>query len=160
MPSVPYNYANIPFPTDVVNNLANMDNTPVNNPISDYGATLGRVLFYDIDLSQNRTISCASCHLQKFSFSDTARFSRGFNGQLTKRNSMGLIHARFQRNSSFFWDNRASSLEQQVLMPIVSTVEMGLTLDTLVARIAAKPFYAQLFQNAFGSSTVNTDRIS
>lgn len=137
-----------------------MDNTPTSNPITDAGATLGRVLFYDKDLSANHSISCASCHQQRFSFSDTARFSTGFNGQHTFRNSMGLIHARFQRDSAFFWDNRAASLEAQVLMPIVSTVEMGLTLDTLVARVASKGYYTTLFQNAFGSSTVTTDRIS
>lgn len=159
LPPVPYNYANIPLPSDVVNNLTGMDNTPVSNPISDHGATLGRVLFYDVDLSQNHTISCSSCHIQKFSFTDTARFSKGFNGALTSRNSMGLIHARFQRDSLFFWDNRAPSLEAQALMPIVSPVEMGLRLDTLVARISAKPFYFTLFQNAFGTPAVTTDRI-
>lgn len=160
LPSAHYNYSNIPFPQDVINNLSDMDNTPADNPINDAGATLGRVLFYDADLSKNRTISCASCHIQKFSFTDTAKFSLGFNGQRTTRNSMGLIHARFQRDSTFFWDNRASSLEAQTLLPIQSTVEMGLTLDTLVARVSAKTFYPQLFRNAFGTSIVTTDRIA
>ena len=160
LPSTPFNYANIIFPIDITNNLSNMDNTPANNPITDHGATLGRVLFYDVELSANRTVSCASCHQQQFSFTDTSRFSRGFNGQFTTRNSMGLIHARFQRDSSFFWDNRAASLEQQVLMPIVSPVEMGLSIDTLVARVASKGYYTTLFQNAFGDPTVTPDRIS
>lgn len=160
LPTSLFNYANIPFPIDVVNNLSNMDNMPASNPITDHGATLGRVLFYDTDLSANHTVSCASCHKQEFSFSDTARFSVGFNGQHTFRNSMGLIHARFQRDSAFFWDNRAATLEAQVLMPITSTVEMGLTLDTLVSRVAAKSYYAPLFQNAFGSTAVTSDRIS
>lgn len=160
LPTSPYNYSIVNWPIDVVNNFSNMDNTPLDNPVTDHGATLGRVLFYDVDLSQNHTVSCSSCHLQQFSFSDTARFSRGFNGAFTARNSMGLIHARFQRDSAFFWDNRAPSLEAQALMPIQSNVEMGLTLDTLVSRVSAKPFYAQLFQNAFGTATVTTDRIA
>lgn len=160
LPSVNYNYAAIPFPADVMNNLSEMDNMPVNNPTSDAGATLGRVLFYDVDLSQNSKIACASCHIQQFAFTDTAQFSLGFNGQRTARNSMSLIHARFQKDSAFFWDNRAATLEIQTLMPIQSTVEMGLTLDTLVARVAAKPFYPPLFQAAFGTSAVTTDRIS
>ncbi len=160
LPSVPFNYSNITFPSDVINNLSQMDNTPSNNTITDDGATLGRVLFYDVDLSKNHTTSCASCHIQKFSFTDTARFSRGFNGGLTPRNSMGLIHARFQRDSAFFWDNRAPSLEAQALMPIQNSVEMGLTLDTMIARISAKPFYAQLFQNAFGTTAVTSDKVA
>jgi cytochrome c peroxidase len=160
LPFTPYNYANIPLPIDVINNLSQMDNTPSDNPVTDHGATLGRVLFYDVELSANRTVSCATCHRQEFSFTDTARFSRGFNGQFTSRNSMGLIHARFQRDSTFFWDNRAASLEQQVLMPVVSAVEMGLSLDTLVARVSSKGYYGTLFQNAFGDATVTTERIS
>lgn len=160
LPSTPYNYANITFPQDVINNLSNMDNMPTTNPTTDAGATLGRVLFYDADLSFNHTISCSSCHIQKFAFTDTARFSRGFNGQLTARNSMGLVHARFQRDGQFFWDNRAATLEVQTLIPFQSPVEMGMRLDTLVARIQAKSLYAPLFLNAFGSATVNSDRIS
>jgi cytochrome c peroxidase len=137
-----------------------MDNTPTSNPTTDAGATLGRVLFYDVDLSQNHTISCASCHIQKFSFSDTAQFSEGFNGGYTPRNSMGLIHARFQKDSAFFWDDRAASLEIQTLLPIQNSIEMGLTLDTLVARVSAKSFYPALFQSAFGSASVTTEKIS
>jgi cytochrome c peroxidase len=50
------------------------------NPTTDAGATLGRVLFYDRRLSRNDAISCASCHVQQFGFTDTAQFSTGFNG--------------------------------------------------------------------------------
>lgn len=160
LPATVYNYANIPFPSDVINNISEMDNMPGNNPTTDAGATLGRVLFYDIDLSRNHTKSCASCHMQEFSFTDTARFSIGFEGQLTRRNSMGLIHARFQKDSAFFWDNRAATLEIQTLEPIKSSVEMGLTLDTLVARVSSKAFYPPLFMAAFGSTAVTTDRIA
>ena len=58
-------------------------NAPADNPITDIGATLGRVLFYDKALSLNFTVSCASCHQQAFAFSDTARQSVGFDGDVT-----------------------------------------------------------------------------
>jgi cytochrome c peroxidase len=80
------------------------DNTPAGNPITDAGATLGRVLFYDRRLSVNDRVSCASCHQQRFGFSDTARFSRGFAGALTPRHSMALAYARVYPNGRFFWD--------------------------------------------------------
>ncbi|MFM2117695.1 MAG: hypothetical protein RL316_885 [Bacteroidota bacterium] len=160
LPSSTFNYANIPFPTDVLNNITEMDNMPGSNPTTDAGATLGRVLFYDIDLSKNHTVSCASCHIQEFSFTDTAQFSTGFNGLKTRRNSMGLVHARFQKDSAFFWDNRAVTLEAQTLEPIISPIEMGLTIDTLVARVMAKSFYPLLFRAAFGTPIVTAERIS
>jgi cytochrome c peroxidase len=160
LPSISYNYSKIIFPDDVLNNLSEMDNMPQTNQTSDAGATLGRVLFYDVDLSKNKSISCSSCHLQEFSFTDTARFSKGFSGALTARNSMGLIHARFQKDTSFFWDNRASSLEAQTLIPIQSDVEMGLSLDSLVVRITKKTFYPPLFNAAFGSPIIDQNKIA
>jgi cytochrome c peroxidase len=160
LPENQLNYEKIEFPLDVLNNLSEMDNMPEENPTTDDGALLGRVLFYDVDLSKNNTISCASCHIQKYSFADTAQFSKGFSGKLGTRNSMGLIHARFQKDSSFFWDNRATTLEIQTLMPIQDSIEMGLNLDTLLERVSSKSFYPTLFKNAFGSENITTERIS
>jgi cytochrome c peroxidase len=59
-----------------------------------------------------------------------------------------------------FWDQRADTLEDQVLMPIQDSVEMGLTLDELVERVAAADYYAPLFEDAFGDGEVSSDRIS
>ncbi|MCH9684888.1 MAG: cytochrome-c peroxidase [Deltaproteobacteria bacterium] len=136
------------------------DNTPADNPLSDPGATLGRVLFYDVALSANETISCASCHAQADGFSDPVTLSEGFEGGLTGRNSMGLANARFYDSGHFFWDERAQTLEEQTLMPIQDPVEMGLTLAELVERVEAQPYYAVLFEDAFGDAQVDADRIS
>src|SRR5690606_40182466 len=130
------------------------------NPISDAGATLGRVLFYDVELSQNRSLSCASCHQQTRGFSDGAAVSEGFAGELTGRSSMSLVNARFYPSGRFFWDERAATLEEQVLGPIQSEIEMGLTLDELVARVSARPYADALFTAAFGDDAVTSDRIA
>lgn len=89
--TVPYKYSNMDLPDHYTSEDANeSDNTPDFNRITDMGATLGRVLFYDNNLSANNTISCASCHQQSAAFSDNDKFSKGLNGELTRRNSMGL----------------------------------------------------------------------
>ena len=136
------------------------DNTPATNRTTDAGATLGRVLFYDVRLSANDKVSCSSCHQQAFAFGDTARFSRGFKGGLTRRHAMGLANARFYQRGRFFWDERAATLEAQVLMPIQDTTEMGMTLTGLVARIAATEYYPALFQSAFGTPQITSERIA
>ena len=136
------------------------DNTPAGNPITDAGATLGRVLFYDRRLSVNDRVSCASCHQQRFGFSDTARVSRGFAGALTARHSMALAYARVYPNGRFFWDERAPTLEAQVLLPIQDPGEMGLTLDALLTKLRATPYYAPLFTAAFGTPEISTERVS
>lgn len=166
LPTTPFDYINLNLPahfTDLVNPFADVspyENVPVNNQVTDNGATLGRVLFYDKNLSQNNTISCSSCHQQEHGFSDPAAHSVGFNGGTTRRHSMSLINIRWHMNGKMFWDERAASLEDQVLMPIQDPVEMGLTLTELVQRVQDQPYYSQLFINAFGDSNVTAERIS
>ncbi|HAN37674.1 MAG TPA: cytochrome-c peroxidase [Chitinophagaceae bacterium] len=161
LPETPYNYAAIALPNhyntpDVVNQI----NTPANNSITDWGATLGRVLFYEKKLSINQTVSCASCHNPALGFSDSAILSKGFAGGNTGRHSMSLINARYYTNGRFFWDERANSLEAQVLQPIQDAVEMGMRLDSVVARLQNNNYYPPLFTKAFGDATINSDRVS
>jgi cytochrome c peroxidase len=139
---------------------APLDNTPPDNPVTNAGATLGRVLFYDKRLSVNDTVSCGSCHRQATGFADPARFSLGFQGGRTPRHSMGLANARYYARGRFFWDERAATLEAQVLQPIQDSVEMGMTLPQLTAKLGAVGFYGPLFTAAFGDATVTSDRIA
>lgn len=73
---------------------------------------------------------------------------------------MALANARFYRTGRYFWDERAASLESQVLQPIQNKVEMGMTLDSLVPKIQSTRYYPALFTAAFGSAEVSSDRIS
>jgi cytochrome c peroxidase len=161
LPSVPDNYAAPALPGGFfVPPVSLQDNTPADNAVTDAGALLGRALFYDRRLSTNGAVSCASCHRQENGFSDPRRFSEGFAGGLTGRNSMGLANARWYQRRAFFWDERAATLEAQVLEPIQNPVEMGMTLPALLGRLAAEPFYTNLFAAAFGSTEVSSDRVS
>ncbi len=161
LPASPFNYAAIALPAHLQTPAEQAaDNTPAANPITDAGATLGRVLFHDKRLSINHTVACASCHVASQGFSDTNRFSVGFEGGLTGRNSMGLSSAKFYASGRFFWDERANTLEDQVLAPIQDTTEMGMTLTGLVSRLQGYTYYQELFTDAFGDSTVTTGRIS
>ena len=160
LPATPFNYSNISFPAYIAAALTVADNTPLNNPISNDGATLGRVLFYDKSLSKNNTVSCGSCHRPDLSFSDSAVKSKGFLGGLTARHSMRLLNVRFYKSGKMFWDERAATLEDQVLQPVQNTTEMGLTLDELVTKVSAQTYYPSLFQKAFGNTVVSSDKIS
>lgn len=132
--------------------------TPEDNPVTNAGAALGRVLFYDTRLSSNYTISCAHCHEQSKSFTVSEATSRGLHGQRTHRNASHLINLRYNRRQ--FWDLRASTLEEQVLMPIADPIEMGLSLDELIPRLESTAFYPTLFEDAFGTSEINADRVA
>ncbi len=168
LPENPFDYASLNLPGHFTTNaggplptsINGTDNSPATNPITNDGATLGRVLFHDKSLSANGTISCASCHKQDKGFSDDATLSLGFNGGTTGRHSMTLINARFYQRGRFFWDERATTLEEQVLMPFQDPVEMGMTLQQVISRVQEQSFYPVLFQRAFGSKEVTSDKIS
>lgn len=160
LPEVPFRYSELKVPSYALKAAERFDNTPPDNPITDHGATLGRVLFYDKTLSKNATVSCASCHKQALAFTDDAPHSIGFAGEKVDRNSMSLVNLRFYRRNRYFWDERAASLEQQVMMPIENPVEMGHSVPALVQQLANDPIYSKLFQSAFGDETVTADRIA
>ena len=139
--------------------VANTNNAGAGNPLSDAGATLGRVLFYDKRLSHTNGLSCSSCHRQANGFSDPNPLSQGVNGQTT-RHSPGLSNVTYYSNGKAFWDERAATLEDQALVPIQNSVEMGSTLNEVIAKLQQTNFYPTLFQNAFGDSAITSDRMA
>jgi cytochrome c peroxidase len=159
LPETPYHYAKLDLPAHFQTPGARrFDNTPRDNPVTDAGATLGRVLFYDTRFSANNTVACASCHQQKHSFVDPNRFSKGFDGKLTDRHAPSLVNLRYYERGRFFWDERAPSLEAQVLMPIQSKVEMGHTLPRLMEVLGKDEHYPRLYKEAFGSADITPER--
>lgn len=164
LPDVPHAYSDgdAPIPYHFLASTAGSvqfrDNTPPDNRITNAGATLGRVLFYDTRLSANGRLSCASCHRQEFGFTDTLRFSPGLHGEPGRRRTMALGNARFNPAGRFFWDERAPTLEAAVLEPLRHRGEMGIALEALEDRLAETPFYPGLFAAAFGSPAVTRDR--
>ena len=134
------------------------DNTPRDNRLTDAGATLGRVLFYDTRLSANNTTACGSCHEQKRAFADGQRFPKGFEGKAVDRNAMSLVNLRYYPRGRFFWDERAATLEDQVLMPIQNKIEMGHDLPRLMEVMAKDSRYPDLYHQAFGDSKVTPER--
>ncbi|HMX40382.1 MAG TPA: cytochrome c peroxidase [Saprospiraceae bacterium] len=116
-------------------------------PLPDSPEKLGERLFSDPILSADSSISCASCHIPEFAFCDTAAVSRGVGGRLGRRNSPGITN--MSSRPHFFFDGRAATLEQQVLMPIQDTLEMRNTLDEVERRLRKHPDYGAAFKKIF-----------
>lgn len=126
--------------------------------VTDNGATLGRVLFYDGKLSLNNQIACASCHKQAYGFSDITQYSKGFEGAVTTRNSMPIVNPVL--NSTLFWDSRANSIEDLALRPVKNHIEMGMeSMEMLTQKLANTSYYPALFEKAFGTPEVTEQRI-
>lgn len=119
---------------------------------------LGEKLFMDPILSKGREISCASCHIPAFAFADTAAFSIGDKGTRLSRNSPALTN--LSGRTDFFWDGRASSLEEQAMGPLAEHEEMDLPVEKAVERLKQDAFYSAAFQKIFKSEVNQKNLLS
>jgi cytochrome c peroxidase len=109
--------------------------------------SLGKALFFDPILSEDFSISCASCHKPEFAFADTARFSLGVHSQRGIRNTPSAMN--MSARSSFFWDGRAATLEEQALIPIANPIEMNLPVAVAITRLNKSAKYRKLFEEVY-----------
>lgn len=130
---------------------------PEDNPLFLERLALGRQLFHETALSKNNQVSCSSCHKADSALSDPARFSSGVEGRLGKRQAMPLFNLAWKQ--AFFWDGRANSLREQVLIPIEDHQEMDETLDQVIVKLSAMPRYRQAFAKAFASGAISAHHI-
>lgn len=131
---------------------------PEDNPMTEEGVLLGRRLFYEKKLSGDNSISCGSCHAPDHAFSDPAQFSAGVNGTLGNRNSMALVNLGWQ--TSFFWDGRSKTLEEQILEPVINPIEMHETWKHAVSELKQDVRYRNAFFQAFGTSDFDSTHVA
>jgi len=131
---------------------------PSNNPMTVEGVALGKMLFFDPILSGDNTMSCATCHIQKFGFTDsTNQLSTGIDKVQGTRNSMPLINLGWAHN--FFWDGGAADMESQVVGPIQNPVEMHQDLAACIDELNASSKYPALFKKVFGGDRITTSML-
>jgi cytochrome c peroxidase len=127
---------------------------PEENPITPAKIALGRRLFHDRRLSRDGSRSCASCHDPRRAFTDGRTLAVGPAGAVGRRNVPTIVNRAWGR--SFFWDGRASTLEQQALLPILNPIELGALPDDVVT-LSRSRAYRDDFQKAFGADPVLDD---
>jgi cytochrome c peroxidase len=124
---------------------------PTDNPMTAVKVDLGRYLFYDIRLSANHTQSCASCHQQRFAFTDGKKVSVGSTGQLHPRNAMSLVNVAY--DAVLTWNNpNLTKLEDQALVPMFGRhpVELGLAPNARwLSPLKTDAIYRRLFSLAY-----------
>jgi cytochrome c peroxidase len=138
------------------------------NPINNAKATLGRVLFYDKNLSLDRSIACASCHKQDKAFSDNVAFSQGINGLSGSRNSMPIANvASFSAHYNdisghrplLLWDSRAANVAEQAKLAFLNDHEMGMNMEAVAARIKEESYYPYLWDKVYGHFDVRDEEV-
>jgi cytochrome c peroxidase len=122
---------------------------PKNNPTTPAKVALGKQLFFDPRLSGDNTMSCATCHVPEKAFGDALATGKGRDGKPLPRNTPSLLNVGL--HSSYLWDGRAKSLEEQALVPIESPQEMRQDLGELEKELAEVSGYVDQFQQVFDS---------
>jgi cytochrome c peroxidase len=131
---------------------------PPSNPLTSQKVLLGKQLYFDTRLSNDNTISCATCHSPSLGWSDAGPTSSGINKQLGGRRSPPVSNAAYYPLQ--FWDGRAPSLEEQAKGPIENPVEMGNTHLVMLRTVQDIPGYVDEFRHAFGESTLTIDQVA
>ncbi len=163
LPEIPDDYT-VTFPA----HLSNVGLFP--RAVERDKAVLGRVIFYDKKLSKDGTVSCASCHKQALAFSDNKVFSEGVYDRSTTRNSFALgsvanFSAYYGTDLNgfnairFFWDNRAETAADQSRGSMTNAQEMDMSMQEIATMVESQPYYAPLFNKAFGSPVVTEDLV-
>lgn len=125
------------------------------NPMRTDGVELGRYLFYDPILSRDSSISCSSCHQQKYAFtSGPVDFATGISGKEMRRNTMPLFNLVW--TPAYFWDGRVITLEDQVLHPLRNPDEMDMSFPELLIRLNRSTFYNKKFYELFGNTSIDS----
>jgi cytochrome c peroxidase len=132
--------------TSVTTNITTIP-SPEDNPITDEKVALGRKLFFDKRLSLNETVSCATCHVPEYAFTDRLTTSTGIEGRKTERNSPSLLNSAFLKTAMF--DAHLPTLEMQVIVPIQEHSEMGSNMKELIQKLRAIPEYQAAAKKIF-----------
>ncbi|MBA4853414.1 cytochrome-c peroxidase [Emticicia sp. BO119] len=127
------------------------------NPVTNNGFELGKALFFDGNLSRDGTISCAECHNQAYAFTHHGHdLSHGIDNKVGIRNAPPIQNMAFQKE--FFWDGGVFDLDLFSIAPIENPVEMDEKLGNVLEKLRKQEKYTTLFQKAYGSKEVTTER--
>jgi len=127
------------------------------NPITEKGIEIGKDLFESKLFSRNNAVSCASCHSQSTSFSDSVAFSQGLYGGLTSRNSMPLVNLIYHQ--VFFWDGRVVGLENQIFHPVRNGLEMDMTWPEVLDRLSQDTLGTNI-RNYYETQFIDSNQVS
>lgn len=122
-------------------------------------AELGRLLFFDLNLSSTGKVSCATCHQPEKAFTNGEKKGIGVHGRQTRRNVPSLLNIAYR--PLLRWDGYASSLENFAKYPINGVSEMDFHyLDKVPAYLSSQPHYVNAFRSTMAVEEIEFDHVA
>jgi len=130
------------------------------NPLSKEKIALGKKLFFDKNLSRDRTIACATCHNIKKGGVDGKPTAIGYKHRQNPShlNSPTVLNTAYSKH--LFWDGRAKSLREQAKGPSQAMFEMASTPELIEQRVKENPEYISAFIKIYGEDEITFDNIT
>jgi len=129
---------------------------PKNDTYDEQKALLGKKLFFDTRLSEDNSISCASCHNLEMGGDDNLPVAIGINGKKGTRNTPTVFNTRYHFKQ--FWDGRVDTLEAQAEGPIHNPVEMGTNFEEILKKLSKdkdlKKLFTALYKDEMNSKNI------
>lgn len=117
-------------------------------PVDMRKVILGNLLFHDVRLSADNTVSCSSCHGLNTGGVDNKPFSEGVGGQHGGVNAPTVYNALY--NFVQFWDGRAATLADQAAGPPLNPVEMACkSFDEICDKLKADAAFSKAFTEVY-----------
>jgi len=131
---------------------------PSENPMTNKGVGLGRMLFYDPILSGGNVLSCNSCHIQEnaFTINSTTSTSLSNNNQV-ERNVMPLFNLAWE--TDFAWDGRKTSLEDKIEGTLHNPFSFNINWGDIIGKLSAHADYPRKFHEAFGEKNIGQNMV-
>lgn len=132
---------------------------PKDNLLTEEKVALGRKLFFDPILSENETLSCATCHQPDHGFASPEPIAIGIHGREGTRNAPSLLNRAYA--PVLFWDGRVDSLEAQAVSPLSNPKELAGDIQIILKKLRGHEEYVTLFERAFdveGSDQAITEK--
>lgn len=123
---------------------------PIDNKLTQSRVELGKQLFFDVRLSRNNSLACASCHNPKLAFTDGSKLSIGNKGELLSRNAPTLTNIAYQ-DSGLLFDRGVPTLEMQILVPIQEHKEFDFNIQLIAERLKKDTSFQSLSLKAYHS---------
>lgn len=128
---------------------------PSDNPLTVGKIRLGRMLFYEKGLSQDDSISCASCHRQENAFASNKALDGKVNHQMTTRNTSVLFNLVFTER--FFWDGRTNTLETTIRDALKG--EQNFDIAYIKSKLWSKSNYRDMFKLVYNTEEPTQDMV-
>ncbi|MEA2090935.1 MAG: cytochrome c peroxidase [Campylobacterota bacterium] len=146
------------IPTDYEALKAQVDDPK--NPMTISKILLGKKLFFDKNLSKDRSLACAKCHDIKKGGEDGKPTAIGYKQQENPShlNSPTVLNTAFSKH--LFWDGRAGSLREQAKGPMQAHFEMASTPELVEERVKENLEYQKKFREIFGEDSITFDNIT